>query len=73
MDTELESAAEVIDALGGLTPLAAMTGVSYRAAHNWKAARRFPPRTYAVMVEALRVKGHTAPASLWRMAEARAS
>lgn len=72
MDTELKSAAEVIDALGGIASVAAMTGVGYNAAHNWK-TRRFPPRTYAVMVEALRAKGHTAPASLWRMAEARAS
>lgn len=38
------SHAEIIDALGGVRAVAAATGKSYRAVHNWKNApnRRIP-------------------------------
>lgn len=67
---ELTSTAAVIGALGGVAPVAAMTGREYNAAENWKRFEHFPPDTYLVMTKALQERGCTAPASLWRMVPA---
>lgn len=66
---ELESAADVIDALGGIAATAKLTGSGYTAAHNWKANGCFPPKTYVVMNDALHAKGLNARVALWRMVE----
>ena len=68
--TELATAAEIFDKLGGVRAVAELTGRTYDAAWNWKRFARFPSNTYSVMTSALRAKGCTAPASLWRMVEA---
>jgi hypothetical protein len=61
----------VIDALGGTTAVARLTGrKSPSAAANWRACRYFPPNTYLAMTMALAARGHSAPAWLWRMEEA---
>ncbi len=67
---QLANAADVIDALGGVGAVAELTQTSYRAAHNWKQRGSFPARTHFVMTMALRAKGLSASASLWRMLEA---
>lgn len=64
---ELSSAAEVIKELGGVGPVAALTGRTYGAAFNWKAFEKFPADTFVVMQDALRARGFAAPASLWGM------
>lgn len=65
---QLRSPQEVIEALGGLKAVAAMTGRSYSSASRWQAsAAKFPPSTYVVLQQALVAGGMTAPASLWGM------
>lgn len=70
MAQELETTAAVIDALGGLNALAALTGSTYKAVGNWKAGSAFPARTFLIMTSALRDRGYSAPASLWGMVTA---
>lgn len=66
---DLETTAEVIEALGGINTVAKLTGSAYKAAANWKAFEAFPSRTYLVMTQELERKGKRAPVSLWRMVE----
>ena len=63
----LTSTGDVIAALGGVQAVAHLTGREYDAAWNWKRFPHFPPDTYLVMTDALKAKGKSAPASLWRM------
>lgn len=63
---ELSTAQQVIEALGGYKAVAKLTSRTYQAVHNWKQFGDFPANFYAVMQTALREKGCTAPASLWR-------
>lgn len=69
---QLQSAADVIEALGGLTAVAELTASQYKAVANWKAFNAFPPKTYVAMIAALRRAGRSAPASLWGMVSAQA-
>lgn len=66
----LTTADDVIEALGGVTEVAALTGVSVQSACNWRAFRRFPARTYLLFKHALETRELTAPPELWGMAEA---
>src|SRR5215510_13922576 len=58
----------IIDALGGLHCVAAITGSKVSAVGNWQKFKHFPPRFYTVMLAALHERGLHAPASLWGMA-----
>lgn len=69
MARQLTNTSDVIDALGGLHPVAKLTGRKYNAAANWRGSTKFPSNTYLIMTAALRVEGYTAPASLWGMTE----
>lgn len=73
MERELTSAAEVMDALGGIDATARIAGARYKAAANWKSFNRFPSRTFVTLTRALRERGLCAPASLWGMAQAGAA
>lgn len=76
MDGDLEplsTVAEVVAALGGPAQVCRLTGRGASAVSMWKYRGNFSPETFVVLTEALQEKGFTAPASLWRMAEARAS
>jgi hypothetical protein len=64
---ELDSAADVIDALGGVRAVADLTGSTYRAVHNWKQNGRFPAKTFLVLDAALLERKARARADLWRM------
>jgi hypothetical protein len=75
----LETASEVIDAVGGtgeaavLVAAAAPTGkCTAQSVSNWRAAGRFPPQTYLVFSAALSAIGKSAPPSLWSMYEPKA-
>lgn len=68
---ELTTTAEVMAALGGIAPVAALTGRKYGAAFNWKGFPKFPADTFVVMQAALRAAGYSAPDSLWGMVEPR--
>ncbi len=71
MDLEcLDTADQVFDALGGNSGVAELTSSKAPRVANWRAAGSFPPKTYVTMTDALRARGKTAPASLWRMLEA---
>jgi hypothetical protein len=67
----LDSAADVIDALGGVHATAELTDTNYKAAHAWKQRGRFPTKTYLVITEALRLRGLQARADLWKMVRAK--
>lgn len=71
MVRELTTTAEVIDALGGVSEVAKLTGRSYGAAFNWRGFVRFPADTFVVMQAALKAIGCSAPISLWGMVPAR--
>lgn len=68
---DLRTTAEVMDALGGVGDVAALTGRTYAAAFNWKGFVKFPADTFVVMQDALRAAGCAAPPSLWGMVPAR--
>lgn len=63
----LTTTAEVMDALGGIRAVAALTGRKYTAAANWRRFPTFPSNTYVIMTDALRQVGYQAPHSLWGM------
>lgn len=71
--TELKTAKEVMDALGGDRAVGVLTGRTRKAANNWRAFNRFPSDTYVAMQCALKELGHSAPDSLWRMAKSNAA
>lgn len=66
---ELLTTSAVIDELGGIASVAALTGRTYNAASNWRSFDNFPPDTFVVLRAELEKRGKTAPISLWRMVE----
>lgn len=67
--TQLDTAAQVLDALGGNKGVEALTASSQTRVANWRAAGCFPSNTYVAMIDALAAVGKSAPAHLWRMRE----
>jgi hypothetical protein len=65
--SEFTTTSTVIDALGGNTAVADLTGSNPKAVWNWRGFTTFPSNTYVVMIAALEAKGMSAPASLWGM------
>jgi hypothetical protein len=84
---ELGTVDAVLDALGGVTAVAELTGdfysssrregarkhEAYPTVHYWKQTGAFPPKTYVLLITALAEKGYTAPPSLWKMIPAEAT
>ena len=66
---ELQTAREVIEALGGAAATRALTGKTPQHIWNWKSAGRFPAETYLIMSNELGRQGVKAPATLWGIAE----
>ena len=64
---EIETTAEVIEALGGNRSVAELTSSTNKAVSNWRGFKTFPSNTYLALIEALHARGKTAPASLWGM------
>ena len=69
MIRRLNTANEVIDALGGTLAVARLAGLSMQAISNWRLRERFPPATYLLLNAALRAKQCSAPTKLWDMIE----
>ncbi|SFV31272.1 hypothetical protein SAMN05216456_1287 [Devosia crocina] len=66
----LESVDDVIRALGGTRSVMELTEAkTNQVVTNWRSLNRFAANTYVVMTDALKLKGLTAPASLWGMKE----
>lgn len=63
----LSTTAEIIEKLGGINTVGALTNAGYRAVWNWKATNKFPARTFVVIDYELRKLGFVAPISLWGM------
>lgn len=70
MARELQTANDVIAALGGPTAIGRLTGRSTQAAWNWTQTGRLPADTYLVVSKALELKALTAPIALWGMVPA---
>lgn len=63
----LESAREVVDALGGIAAVAVRYQRKPTTVSAWQAKfGTFPPSTYVVMTDDLLLLGYTAPNRLWR-------
>lgn len=68
---ELQSASEVIDALGGTGATARLTGRRYdQAVSNWRTTGRLPPDTFLIISEELKKRGDSASPAIWGIAEA---
>jgi len=70
---ELRTTSEIIEELGGNIPVGALTGSKPKAVSNWRGHGKFPWHTQMPIIEALRARGKTAPASLWGMSKRRAA
>lgn len=74
MPKQINSADEVIEALGGTGAVARLFGVDDRVVSNWRRADRgLPPYTFVTLTKALASEGYVAPQALWRMWEPAAS
>lgn len=67
---DLQTAGEVIDALGGTAATARLTGRKVQHVSNWRAAGRLPAKTFLVLQAELRERELSAPPSLWGIHEA---
>lgn len=65
---ELQTASEVVDALGGPAATGRLTGRTPQAACNWKATGKLPAELYLLINKALEREGKRAPAALFGMA-----
>jgi hypothetical protein len=65
--TQLQTTREVIDELDGTPGVAALTGANAKAISVWRTSGRFPWKTYPIITAALRVRGKSAPESLFGM------
>lgn len=72
MAEQVNTAAEVIDLLGGNVALAKTLGLDSRVVTNWR-ERGLPPSTFYALTNLLNAKGYYAPPSLWRQREIAAS
>lgn len=69
----LETAGEVIDAVGGTAEAHRLTKSSMGAVSNWRATGRLAPRTFLLFDAALADLGKAAPSMLWGIAPGRKS
>lgn len=61
----LQTTAEVIEVLGGLSAVSDLTGARYKLVSGWGKEATFPSRYFAVMDWALRRRRYRAHPSLW--------
>jgi len=63
---------EVLDALGGNTPVAVLTSTTPKVVSNWRTCGKFPSNTFIILKTELLKRGASAPDRLWSMREPRA-
>jgi hypothetical protein len=68
----LDTASDVIDALGGNPAVGKITERNASAVSNWRKFNSFPAVTYVALKAALKAIEHDAPDSLWDMVPAKA-
>jgi hypothetical protein len=61
----LPSTREIVDVLGGVPAVRALTGANVKAIYHWINVGMFPARYYDLMKRTLKRRGYTAPARLW--------
>jgi len=64
----LDTVDDVIDAIGGSSAIAQLTGRGRTAVSNWRSWERFPACLHALMTEALLQRGCVASPALWGQA-----
>ncbi len=63
--TDLRTAGEVIDALGGTAATARFTGRQAQHVSNWRASGRLPADTYLIVTKELKRLRKKASPTLW--------
>jgi DNA-binding phage protein len=66
----LNTAADVVDALGGIHAVAEITGTKRSGIYNWLATGQFPADTYLLLQTELKIRNLVAPDYLWPMRQA---
>lgn len=66
---ELQTAGQVIDALGGTAATARLTNRAAQHVSNWRKANRLPADTFLILREELTKRGKNAPPSVWGIRE----
>lgn len=56
---------DVIEVLGGVSQVAAISGYRAKAVWNWTDGRKLPSKTFLILSAALAEKGYDAPPSFW--------
>lgn len=69
MARELQSASEVIDALGGTAATARLTDRRAQHVSNWRKTGRLPPDTFLVLKTELNERNCRASPELWGIKE----
>ncbi len=64
---QLQTAADVIDALGGNQAVGDLTERQAKTVWVWRDSGKFPANTYLTINSALLAQGKSASASLWSM------
>ena len=65
----IETATDIIDALGGNAAVARLTSSTAKAVSNWRGFGKFPSNTFLVLKSELMRLGISAPDHLWSMRE----
>jgi hypothetical protein len=65
--TELQTTKEVIEELDGTSGVSSLTGANAKAISAWRTSGRFPWKTYPIITAALRLRGKSAPETLFGM------
>ncbi len=67
----LETASEVIDALGGTAAVARLTNRQMQHVSNWRSTGRLPPDTFLIMTAELHKIRLAAPSEIWGIPSSR--
>jgi hypothetical protein len=65
----LQTVPEIITELGGPTAVGRITDRSPQSVVNWRAAARFPAKTFLILQSELAARNIEAPPSLWGIKE----
>ncbi len=66
---ELQTAGEVIDALGGTAATARIVGRKDQHVSNWRASGRLPADTFLILQAEMRERSLAAPPAIWGIRE----